>query len=493
MKKTFSFIIIFVLSMTINFTQDQVKVGLNYEKNINNVIITSNDNFFIKNSEDIYDLKAKKIKIVKDDFYHLKYKKSFDNIKNAKDISNNYKNSYIHYDEKYYVFLESFNTKKDAYNKKIKNFNIIQSNDNILIKCDNKSVFSFSNKSDLEIATKGLINYNGNRYRGNFLFKRFINSDLTVINKLPLDKYLYGVLPNEMPSDWDLEALKAQAIAARNYILSNIGRFSKYGFDVTDDIISQVYNGYNAETKLTNLAVDKTKDIYLKTKKDELVVAYYHSNSGGRTENSENVWSNEISYLKGVKDEFSENVHNSNWEKIYLKSEISNILKDKGYYIGQLKDVEVIERSENNRVLKLKFIGTHNNIVLEKSEIRKTFGYSNIRSNWFYINGKEKKEVTIVNNKEIKNINILDKNIITKDGSKEISTTENLLIYNGKKYNEIKFKNEVVDNDKIKFVGKGYGHGLGMSQWGAKVMANRGYTYKEILKHYYRNTYLDRR
>ncbi|MGM0378849.1 MAG: SpoIID/LytB domain-containing protein [Bacillota bacterium] len=493
MKKIFSVIIIFIFSITINFTQDQVKVGLDYEKNINNISITSDDDFYIKNSKDTYDLKLKKIKIVKDDFYHLKYKKSFDNINNAISIANEYNNAYIHYDEKYYVFLERFDNKQDAYNKNINDFDVIKSNQNILIQYKNNLVFSYNSNSDLEIGTKELINYNGNRYRGNFLFKRFQNSDLTVINKLPLDKYLYGVLPNEMPADWDIEALKAQAVAARNYILCNLGRFSKYGFDVTDNIISQVYNGYDVETKLTNLAVDKTEDIHLKTKKDKLVVAYYHSNSGGHTENSENVWSNKVSYLKGVKDEFSENVHNSIWEKTYLKSEISDILADKEYYIGQLKDVEVIERSENGRVLKLKFKGSNNNIILEKNEIRKIFGYSNIRSTWFYINGKEEDEVTVVNNKEYKNIKLSDKKIITKNGIKNISDDEKLVIYNGNDYKEIKYKNEGIDNDKIKFVGKGYGHGLGMSQWGAKVMATRGYTYEEILKHYYKNTYLDRR
>ncbi len=130
------------------------------------------------------------------------------------------------------------------------------------------------------IADMGKISFNKYKYRGYIGLKRFTASDPTVINYINMEQYLYGVLPYEISPKWPIEAQKAQAVAARNYALTNKDKHKKYGFDVCNTIDCQVYVGSNVETPLSNSAVDLTKGIYLKYN-GKLAQTVFHSNSGG--------------------------------------------------------------------------------------------------------------------------------------------------------------------------------------------------------------------
>ncbi len=135
-------------------------------------------------------------------------------------------------------------------------------------------------------------------YRG---FFRVINTGagLTVINDIELEKYLLGVVPAEMPSSWELDAQKAQAIAARSYAIANLGKRAKYGYDLTDTESDQVYNGASCETAQTNTAVEETKGIVLVCG-NKVIPAYYSSSAGGRTLTAKEVWNMDVSFTRSV-------------------------------------------------------------------------------------------------------------------------------------------------------------------------------------------------
>lgn len=135
-------------------------------------------------------------------------------------------------------------------------------------------------------------------YRGELIITNY-NGFLQVINKVPLEEYIMGVVPSEMPSKWNFEAHRAQAIAARSYALSNLGKRANKGYDLTDTPQDQAYRGASAETNQTNLAVRSTEGIVM-TYNNKIISAYYHSSSGGHTVQSGEVWAKNLPYLKSV-------------------------------------------------------------------------------------------------------------------------------------------------------------------------------------------------
>lgn len=135
-------------------------------------------------------------------------------------------------------------------------------------------------------------------YRGKF---KIINDggSLTVMNDIDLELYIRGVVPSEMPSRWEHEAHKAQAIAARSYAVANMGKRGKYGYDLKDTPEDQAYGGASAETKGTNEAVKETEGIVLVCQ-GKIVPAYYSASAGGKTNTAGQVWSTDLPFLKSV-------------------------------------------------------------------------------------------------------------------------------------------------------------------------------------------------
>ena len=125
------------------------------------------------------------------------------------------------------------------------------------------------------------------------------NNSLTVMNDLPLELYLRGVVPSEMPSGWEHEAHKAQAIAARSYAVANMGKRGKYGYDLKDTPEDQAYGGASAETPHTNNAVSETEGIVLVCQ-GKIVPAYYSASAGGTTKNASQVWTHDLPFIKSV-------------------------------------------------------------------------------------------------------------------------------------------------------------------------------------------------
>lgn len=178
--------------------------------------------------------------------------------------------------------------------------------------------------------TEGYVSTKGKWYRGTLLVRNF-NGKLIVINDVELEDYLRGVVPSEMPPSWEYEALKAQAIAARSFALANLGKQSKYGFDLKDNTEDQAYGGASVETNRTNKAIDETSGLVL-TYDMKIISAYYCASAGGMTNTS--VWGGYVPYVRSVPsfdDEVKKNGHG-----VGMSQHGANNLAKQGYNAYQI-------------------------------------------------------------------------------------------------------------------------------------------------------------
>ncbi len=270
------------------------------------------------------------------------------------------------------------------------------------------------------------IKVNGLSYRGD-VWVRAVDGQIFVVNSLDLEEYLYGVIPKEISPSWSEQALRTQAVAARTYALYHMIKRKHEKYDVFSTTSSQVYGGKVSEHPSAISAVDQTKGEVL-TCNGRLVLALYHANSGGRTEPMENVWQGGFTYLKSVEDDFSIKRPGYSWNKKIDKTVIENRLKKFGLDVSSIVDIVPVERTESGRIKKLGIIQENKSFFLSGNSFRLMVGPVEIKSSNFEVK-KEK--------------------------------------------------------GKFCFLGTGYGHGVGMSQWGMNSMAKKGYDYSQILKFYY--------
>lgn len=327
-----------------------------------------------------------------------------------------------------------------------------------------------------------------NTYRGQVEFFRVTGSDMTVINVLPMEQYLYGVVPNEIESYSNAEALKAQAVAARTYAYLNLTKTSKsnthlnYGFNLCSDIHCQVYRGMGSENANTNGAVDQTRDMVI-TYNGQLIEAVYSASSGGRTEDGSNVWTG-APYLKSVEDKYeSGNSPKYNWTLTFTADEISQKLKN--YNIGNVTSIEVTRLSEAGRPIELIVKGTlkPEGVKFTKDGCRT---FMSLYSQWYTITSNA--DVTVLADGKAEKKQLGQLTIISADGkAKSVEPGQSLTVIdaNGN-------TNQLSGVPTgYTFTGRGYGHAVGMSQEGAKGMANAGFKFDEILTHYYTGTKID--
>lgn len=182
--------------------------------------------------------------------------------------------------------------------EKMKGYELKPYRNVIAIKVDGDWKKMNANKIIVKPEPNGFLSVKRKWYRGNF---KIINDGLglTVMNDLPMEKYLQGVVPSEMPPSWEHEAHKAQAIAARSYAIANLGKRGKYGYDLKDTPEDQAYGGASAETSQTNDAVTETANIVIICQ-GKIVPAYYSASAGGKTNTGGQVWSRDLPFLKSV-------------------------------------------------------------------------------------------------------------------------------------------------------------------------------------------------
>ena len=253
-----------------------------------------------------------------------------------------------------------------------------------------------------------------------------------IIEKMPIEEYIVGVLAGEMPIYFDIEALKAQAVASRSYALKRIEYNKDKEYDVVDSVMNQVYldneylksawgNKYVKNINKLRTAVNSTIDEYLEYD-NKIVDALFFSTSNGYTEDSGNVFNFTTPYLKSVESPWDKEVSSAYHTSVNIP--LKEFYQKLNIPYNKNLNIEIKKRSNTNRILLLN------------------------------INGKEFKGTDIYNALSLK------------------STDFTINLY----------------GDYVKIEMYGYGHGVGMSQYGALGMAKKGYTYEEILKHYYSNT-----
>lgn len=256
--------------------------------------------------------------------------------------------------------------------------------------------------------------------------------EIEIIQDIGIEEYIKGVVAAEMPALFEEEALKAQAVAARTYALKKM----KDNKDIVETDIGQAYlskeelkqnwgSNYNTYWKRISKAVDATKNQVMMYD-NEMIDAVFHSTSAGYTENSENMWSVSLPYLRGVESHQDEKAPDFVTEKTIKAEEVIGKLQNRYKDIvltdvPLLQQIQIVQRSEAGYILEIQ-IG---NKILTGREVREVLG---LKSSNFTINQK---------------------------------------------------------GDELIFTTRGYGHGVGMSQYGANYMAQDGSSYDEILKHYY--------
>lgn len=341
--------------------------------------------------------------------------------------------------------------------------------------------------------TSGYITLGSKSYRGAIEFGRYNNSFITAVNIVTMDQYLYGTVPAEMPYNWHEEALKAQIVAARSYTYTRLTAHTKDGYQLCDTTNCQLYNGVNAEKSNVNKLVDETSGI-LALYNGSPINAVFCSSSGGHTDNCENVWTEVVPYLRGVKEIFG--TKGTSWSKTFSAAEISELCSEDGKNVGTVNSIDITVSTLTGRVQQMTINGSSGSYTVKKDAIRSFFsskgGY--LPSRMFTLNGLG---ITDYSGAVYTEENVIILEAVSDDIASKYDTS-GVFSINGQKFAlEGKYTPTVktVSTDELKtftasgssynFSGYGSGHGIGMSQYGAKEMAENGYTYQEILKHYY--------
>ncbi len=344
---------------------------------------------------------------------------------------------------------------------------------------------------------EGIITISGSAkgtYRGGFECKSLDGESMTVVNVIPVEDYLYSVVCREMSPSWEVEALKAQAVCARNFALGRINYHKKYGFDVCRTVCCQAYATTADNSPSVHTAVDETRGELL-FYDDTLVQAVYSSSMGARTEDVKNVWGSTYPYLVSVENPYedTENIYNGKWTKTLTKTRATEIMKARGYDVGNVTDITVLERTKAGGVLKLKVSGTNGSKTFERESCRTIFSEATYSQRYTVTTGGMTvyPTINVASGKTQKSVSLEKAVVLGRDG-KTTNIDQKATAYDGKTKKEYNAKTTEGNKDTFTFSGEGWGHGVGLSQYGAKGMAVAGFTYDEILTHYYTGTYLEK-
>ncbi|MBI2342012.1 MAG: SpoIID/LytB domain-containing protein [Deltaproteobacteria bacterium] len=276
----------------------------------------------------------------------------------------------------------------------------------------------------------GTINFRGKKYTGELQFFDDGRKTLTAVNVLPLEEYLIGLVASEMPKDWPLEALKAQAVIARTYALYQkkirSSKQSSSFYDVESGVQDQVYLGIANHDSRVKGAVESTKGEIV-SYKGQVFKSFFSSTCGGMTESAVNVWG-EKGLFALIKDPYCARSPYSAWKYSLSRRELAARLSTGGFQAETIKGMTVEHRKNNPRVATLEIDAGGKKFFIQGSDFRKIVGFKDIKSTWFDVK---------------------------------------------------------INGGQIEFEGRGYGHGVGLCQWGAYGMADAGKSYHEILKYYY--------
>ncbi len=250
---------------------------------------------------------------------------------------------------------------------------------------------------------------------------------LLVVNEIDIERYLQGVVPAEMPPDWELEALKVQAVISRTYALYQRENQKGKEYDLVNSVLGQVYQGESVQDRRTSMAIAQTKGQVL-TYDGALALTFFHSTSAGPTEDASERWNIPLPYLKGVSCPLDRDSPYHDWKRTISLDDLEAALGKMGYPIGAIATLTPLQWSRAGRLLTVRILYSGGELIVKAEDLRKALGYKVLPSTHFTIDsfGRE-----------------------------------------------------------VQIRGMGYGHGVGLCQWGAKVMAESGLNFDEILLYYY--------
>ena len=329
---------------------------------------------------------------------------------------------------------------------------------------------------------KALTWFRGYKWYGGFEYRRSTGGNLNVINVVDVDDYVKGVLPYEMSPAWPLEALKAQAVCARTYALLQTKHRDSYRFDVCTTTDCQVYQGANQASALTDRAVEETAGMAAMYG-GKYAETYYYASNGGASESSENVWSMPLPYLVGKEDPYEGTISIPDYvyTMTYSYSQLSALLKSKGYSIGTVSSAYVSRTTPTGNVAEITFRDTAGKtVVITKEACRSVLETKSMR---FTISGGGSGGSWQVNPSGGALSSLSGAYTVTASG---VSAYEggDAYVITASGVSRLQ-KPPAVSGSGITISGTGWGHGVGMSQYGAKAMAELGRTYEEILHFYF--------
>jgi len=344
-----------------------------------------------------------------------------------------------------------------------------------------------------------------NQYFGSFSYERIEGKDLTLVNVVDVNDYIDCVISCEMSDYWPLEALKAQAVSARTYYAGNLWRHSSATFDICPTVHCQAYSGAGRVGANTSRAAAETAGEYL-WYNGQLIETFYYASNGGATENSENVWTETIPYLRGIVDPYesyiTDLIPGYNWTRTFTGKELQSKLIAMGKTNCGVITKVTLTNTEMGNVYSITFHDANGKdwtlyketcrIFLSTPSMR--FGLENgpgvpgesVATGQLSVNGN-----SVVN---------FSNGIAVVDGNGNVSTVYDIpYVLTGSGVTEpldtVSFKSTcststTSSGDTFVFKGSGSGHNVGMSQWGANAMARQGFTYEDILTFYYTGTML---
>ncbi len=352
----------------------------------------------------------------------------------------------------------------------------------------------------------------GYKYGGGFEYSRKDGKNISVINLLSVQEYARGVVPYELSTSWPLECLKVEAVCAKTFALANWSKHKADGFNVCTTIDCQVYKGLNLATDKTDQAVSDTAG-YFVFYSGQPANTVYHSTNGGSTESSLNVWGTDVPYLQPVSDPFETLTvaNNGLWQFEVSTDQLTSILTGKGYPNSGIVDFFVEKYTDAGNVLRIVFVDSSGKrIVFERERCRTILNGViegiTVNSQRFKVYPKGSAPSAPISSgassalssdvyvKSSKGVSAAPGERYAIDGSGNVKRISDqplsVLSSSGASGGSAQTKagTDSSNGSGTVFVvdGRGWGHNVGLSQWGSRGMVEKGYKFDEILKYYFK-------
>lgn len=355
----------------------------------------------------------------------------------------------------------------------------------LLFQYDGGSDQSFGVLPDVTGQSAPVTWFKGYKYYGGFRYERLNGGNITVVNMVHLEDYVRCVITWEMGASWPKEALKAQACCARTYAVRNQNKHKTDHFDICSEVHCQAYHGTKNLTTNSIQAAAECDGKYV-WYNGSLAETVYSSSNGGASESSENVWNSAIPYLQGKLDPYeaivASKIPNYSWTVTFTAEELAAKLRTKGYICADIVDFRVSETTPTGNVKAITVTDSAGKSwSFRKENARTFFGFRSLRytisgggsvGSGYYVNDGEKLD------------SVSGLYAIGGDGAvSQMSTVSNPYVITSSGTSQLTAQGNGGSNYMIS--GTGYGHNVGMSQYGAMAMAQAGYTYDQILKFYF--------